>query len=99
MPHEIFLQTDKQYGNGIMLEEYNGVYSLVRAAKSQNGGTVWKKWGFPQDKDRKPIEKGIPWKIELGDAIQAPKVLEYFLEQLRPGHSEPVAEGDEEVPF
>jgi len=31
--------------------------------------------------------------------MQAPKVLEYFLKQLKPGYSEPVAEGDKEIPF
>ena len=64
---EIFFEyPDNKYGEGIMLEEYNDRISLVLAQKGQGGGTVWKKWVYPQNKDRQPIEKAIPHKIYLG---------------------------------
>jgi len=95
---ENFFETNSKHGQGIILEEYKGVFSLVRGFKSKQSGKLIKRWGYPQ-KDKNPIETAIPWKIELGDAMQAPKVLEYFLKQLKPGYSEPVAEGDKEIPF
>lgn len=84
MAFEIFLEDpESDWNEGIMLEEYNGVFSLVSANKSRNSeGTVYKKWGFPQNKDKQPINKAIPWKVRLGSKRQAVKTLQYFLEQL-----------------
>ena len=87
---EIFLEDpDSKWNEGIMLQEYHGVFSLVSANKSTNSeGTVWMRWGFPQNKDKKPIDKAIPWKIRLGSKRQAVKTLQYFLEQLTNSESE-----------
>ena len=94
---EIFLEDpDSKWNEGIMLEEYNGVFSLVSANKSQNSeGTVYKKWGFPQNKDRAPTDKAIPWKVRMGSKRQAVKTLQYFLEQLTNGEPEDT----EDTPF
>lgn len=63
---EIFFEIEgSQYGEGIMLEEYHDRISLVSANKGKEG-TNYKKWCFPQTKDRVPAEKAIPWKISLG---------------------------------
>lgn len=83
MPYEIFFDLEDKYGSGILLEEYNEEYSLVVANKSQTGGSVYKKWIFPQTKDRKPAEKSLPWKITLGGHKQAIEVLDYFLKHLK----------------
>ena len=66
--NEIFFEDpSSDYKEGIMLEEYNGVLSLVAAQRSAKAeGTVYKKWGFPQDRDKKPISEAIPWKVRLG---------------------------------
>lgn len=65
---EIFFEyPNDQYGQGIMLEEYNDRINLVSAQKAQGNGTVYKKWVFPQTKDRQPAEKAIPHKIYLGN--------------------------------
>ena len=56
---------DSKYNEGVQLEEYNGTFSLVTAQEGKDG-TVYLKWGFPQNKDRKPIEKSIPWKVTIG---------------------------------
>ena len=53
------------------MEEYNDRISLVLAQKGQAEGTVWKKWVFPQGKDRQPNEKAIPHKIYLGHNRQS----------------------------
>ncbi len=64
---EVFFEyPDNQYGEGIMLEEYNDRISLVLAQKGKGNGTVYKKWVYPQGKDRGPIDKAIPHKIYLG---------------------------------
>ena len=76
-----FIETDDQYHNGIALEEYEGKYSVVRANKGKDGGT-YVKWGYPQGKDRSPIEKSIPWKVELGDKQEAIQILNELLIEL-----------------
>ena len=82
MPFEIFLEDpESKYNEGIMLEEYNGVFSLVSAQKSQKG-PVYKKWAFPVGKDKQPIEKMFPMGIRMGSKIQAVKTLKYFLSKL-----------------
>ena len=83
MPYEIFYKyPSSEYGEGILLQEYNGTISLVSAAESKNGGTVFMKWVFPQGKNRQPIEKAIPMKIDLGSPREAVNVLKHFLRQL-----------------
>lgn len=83
MPYEIFFDLETKYGEGVLLEEYNEEYSLIAASKGQGQGTIFKKWVFPQMKDRKPAEKALPWKVTLGGHRQAIKALEYFLKHLK----------------
>ena len=80
MAIEIFFEyPNNKYGEGILLQEWNGTYSLVAAQKSQNGGTVYKKWVAPIGRDKKPIDKQLPWRIDLGDSReQALETLRYF---------------------
>ena len=68
---------DSEYHEGVMLDEYNGNWSLVSANKGKDG-KVYLRWGFPQGLDRKPREKGVPWKVNLGTQEQALKTLKYF---------------------
>ena len=88
MPMQIFYQLQdaesKKWGNGIVLQEYNGTFELVRANKSRNSeGTLYLKWGFPQGKNQSPTEKAIPWKLGLGNAREAVAALQFFLRQLQ----------------
>ena len=76
-----FVMTDEQYRNGVALEEHEGKISIVRANEGKDGG-VYVKWGFPQGKDRGPIAKSIPWKVELGDKEEAAAILNRFLIEL-----------------
>jgi hypothetical protein len=95
---EPFYKTNEQYGNGIILEFYNDSYSLVRGYETQDGKT-YKRWGFAE-KDKKPVEKAIPWKLELGNAKEAVDVLIYFLRQLQGDKAtEPGAITEKKTPY
>ena len=77
-------EVSKKWNNGIVLQEYNGSFEMVRANKSKNSeGTLYLKWGFPQGKNQEATAKAIPWKLELGNAKEAVEALEFFLRQLR----------------
>jgi hypothetical protein len=88
MPMQVFYQlqdeVSKKWKNGIILQEYNGSFELVRANKSMKAdGTLYLKWGFPQGKDQAASAKAIPWKLELGNAKEAVDALAFFLRQLQ----------------
>ena len=73
---------DSKWGEGVQLEEYNESFSLVTARKGDDD-KVYLKWGFPQNKDRKPIEKSIPWKVTIGGSKEeAVEMLTAMLEYL-----------------
>ena len=73
-----YIQTDDQYSQGIVLDEYNGKLSLC-SANEGNDGKIYLQWCFPQDKDKKPRPKSLPWKITLGNISQAVDILETYL--------------------
>ena len=76
MAFEQFIQLEfSDYGDGVMLNEYNGMISLVSARKGKENGTNYMQWCFPQDKDREPKKTAVPWGIKLGNREQAAKVL------------------------
>lgn len=69
-----------QYGDAIILDEYNGNYSLMAGRQDKNDPKkIWSDWAFPQDKDRQPREKAVPVKVNLGSDKQ---VAADFLRQL-----------------
>jgi len=76
-----FIKTNQEYGRGVQLDEYNGVFSLI-AAREGTDGKIYKEWAFPQDKDRRPRDKAIPVKVDLGDKDQAIEALLVFLREL-----------------
>jgi len=87
---------DSKYNEGVQLEEYNGSFSMVTAQEGKDG-TVYLKWGFPQSKDRKPIEKSIPWKVTIGGSKEeAIEMLKTFMLTLA-GQEYPPDES--EIPF
>ncbi len=43
-------------------------------------GRMWKKWGHAQLKDKKVAEKAIPWKISIGQAVDARQVAKQIAE-------------------
>ena len=90
-----------QYGEGIILDNYNGVISLVAARKRDDN--VYMDWCYPQAKDgsRKPIEKSLPWKITFGDREAAIKALRFFLVELGATDiGDPATDGSQDnIPF
>ena len=90
-----FIETDPKWKNGIALEEYNGSFSLVRAYRGKDG-EVYVKWGYGQ-KNKAPMEKAIPWKVELGPEQDAIDILRRLLHQFGATDKEPI--DDSTIPF
>jgi hypothetical protein len=96
---ELFFRVeDSKYGDGVMLDKYGDRYSLVAAQESQNGGTIYKRWAFPQDKEKKPREKAVPMGVNLGNRIQAIGILRAALAALDKPVNDPVSKQDD-IPF
>jgi hypothetical protein len=97
-----------QYGDGILLDDFKGDFSLV-AAKSKDG-KIYMEWVFPQKKDgsKQPMDKSLPWKVTLGPKDEAVETLLFFLGKLGweqadrgPEGTNPgdIAEDGEPIPF
>lgn len=101
---EFYRYPDGDYGDGAFLEEYRGAWSLVSAKEGKNGET-YKRWCFPQGQDRKPMAKGIPWKVKLGDNKEdAVNCLKFFLQCMTgrgvpAGDAQTAAVPDDQIPF
>ena len=85
MGDQIFYEyKDTRFGDGITLDYYRGEYSLVSAKKGQDD-KIYMQWCYPQKRgeNKGPLEKSLPWKIRLGDKVEAVKAMEFFLKQLK----------------
>lgn len=92
---ELFFRNgSSDYGDGVVLNKHGDTYSIVTARESQNGGTVYKDWAFPQDKDRKPRAKAIPLGAKLGNRTQAIGILRAMLGALE----KPASANNDPVP-
>lgn len=84
MDKDIFYEYpgDNSFGDGILLNEFRGEFSLV-AARHKDGKPLME-WVYPQKRDgsRAPQEKSLPWKIRLGTRDEAIKALRFFLAKL-----------------
>ena len=94
---------DSNYGEGIVLQEYNGEWSLVNANRGEQD-VVYLRWAYPQGRGKNagPIEKSLPWKITIGkDKAQAIETLTWFLRALKGGDKEPAPapKPEPEIPF
>jgi len=78
-----FVITDEKWSRGAMIEEYGGKISIVRGSLGKDGNQ-YVDWGYPQ-KNKEPIEKAIPWKVELGSREEAIEMLNRFLSVLLDG--------------
>jgi len=79
-----FIKTNETYNEGILVDIYKNEYSLCLAEEGKDG-KIYKKWMFPQVKDRQPGEKSIPWKITLGVRQQAIQRLEQLIMMIEKG--------------
>ena len=83
---------DSDYNEIIIIEEYKGQISLVLGNLGRDG-TAYKKWAFPQTKDKQPAAKALPLKIPLGkDAVKTVEMLLAYLKNT------PIAGAEECVP-
>lgn len=93
-----------EYNEVVLLEKYGDRYSIGLGQESRNGGTIYKKWCYPQrrvDGKNVPAEKGIPIRIPLGDRNAAPKMLRGMLaifEKPQTSDTRPPAD-DDDIPF
>ena len=103
---DVYFDIGGKYGEVIILNEYNGELSLVSGRREKDGDRVFMEWCFPQDKDRKPRDKSVPWKIKIGDQQTAMEFIGWLagefglrLEQ-GGGQSVPTPEPDDsQIPF
>lgn len=86
------------YNEIIIIEEYKGQISLVLGNLGRDG-SVYKKWAFPQTKEKKPMGKALPLKIPLGE--NAVKTVEMLLAYLKntPVTSMPADDKYDDIPF
>lgn len=94
---ELFFELEgSDYGDGVLLDKYGDRYSLVAAQKSQKAnGTIYKKWAFPQGKDRKPLEKARPVGVNLGNRTQLIGILRAILSAV----DKPAGPVKDDIPF
>jgi len=80
-----FTKAGSKYGEGFLLNEYNGEYSLVNA--KEKDGNTYMEWCFPQKRDgsKKPLEKSLPWKISFGSKDEMVATLRKILRKLGDG--------------
>jgi hypothetical protein len=85
------------YNELIMLQKRGGQYSLVLGRKGKENGTNYMQWCHPSDKDKTPRPKAVPWRIPLGNYVQATAMLQQLLAVfVKPqGKNEP----DSDIPF
>jgi len=80
--HEIFYKVESSdYNEGFFLQEYKENFFLVAGGEGREG-TNYKKWAFPQTKDREPNKKAIPVSVKLGTRREAVEVLKKVLGEL-----------------
>ena len=98
MKEETFVEQDMQYHSGVCLDEYNDEISICSAQRG-NDKKVYLKWGYPQNKDRKPSEKSLPWKVGLSSKSQAIETLELFIRELKGTKQPDQAANSDAIPF
>jgi hypothetical protein len=92
-----------EYGDCVIVQKYGDNYSIISGYTNKETNVPGMRWGFMQDKDRKPRDKAIPWKINLGNLKSARSILQQALEAL-PGAPAKRQDGlplkdDTDIPF
>jgi hypothetical protein len=84
----------------LILNEYKGELSILSAYEGSDGNTYWS-MVFPRLKDKKPGDKAIPQKVQLGtpaNAVRALKQMIQHIEAAGSGAGKP-ADDDGDIPF
>jgi hypothetical protein len=80
-----------KYNEGVFFTEYNGTYQLI-VGQAGKDGVNYRKWVFPQMKDRSPGTKGIPMGVNIGFRDEAIAMLKKMLAELEGRNSAPQAQ-------
>ena len=94
---DFFARKDSKYGEGVLLDEYNGSWSIVSAREGKDG-KVYMEWMYPQKRGegaKGPMEKSLPWKISFGSKEEMVATLRNILNKL----SDEKADTSDGVPF
>ena len=93
-----YFEFHDDYNNIIVLDEYNGEFSLVMGQLGKDG-EAYKRWGRLQigKKGDEKYTKDMPWKIKLGDKQTAADVLYWALREL--GVEAKAEPPDNDLPF
>ena len=89
-----------KYDELVVLEKRGDDYGIALAQESQNGGTNYMKWVFPQrrvDGKNVPNDKAIPFRIPIGNRGQAVSLLLQLLSAL--GHPVAGKPADDDIGF
>lgn len=78
----MFIETNKEFHNGVMVNEFNGNISLVEGTMG-NSGRIFIRWAKPQIGRDEYAEKNIPQGIRLGAADGAVKTLTALLKLVK----------------
>ena len=81
---------DSEWGDGVLLDGYNGTWSIVAAKEKNYQGEdkIFLEWIYPQKRDgsREAMDKSLPWKVTIGKSKEeAVKTLKYFIKLLSEG--------------
>lgn len=92
-----YIPTDTKYNRGVMLNEYQGEWSIVSAYEKQDG-TIGVEFGSKEvGKEKKKVN--LPLAGRLGDRKQAADILRTMLAMLEDKPSKGNSTQDEDVPF
>ena len=68
-----------QFSECLIIDKYQDQYGLTLAKKGDKGGTVWKKYCFPEYK-KQAGKIAVPWKINIGSRDDARQVAKQIAE-------------------
>ena len=71
--YEIVIPLNNAYNETIIVSKYGDQYSLILGYAGKEGSNGMK-WCYPQYSN-KPREKAVPWKIPLGNRVEAVEVI------------------------
>ncbi len=105
-----FKLQNSKYNEILLLEKRGDEYGIVMAQEGQDGN-VYKRWMYPQRREKDangkmknvPAETGLPWRIPLGSRTEALALLQNMAIALgaKPAHHAGVekAKHDDDIPF
>ena len=102
----MFILTDRQYGEGFVINEYKGKISLIAARENEKSGKVYQKWGEIETGKDKTTR--LPVSVSLGSPDEAVKTLQATINAVQQGLYKsdedmtswtPTPNNDDDIPF